>query len=178
MMIKFFKHINTKIGVIYRNYNSNKRYEDLVKIASICKKRNYHLFVSNDIRLALKIKADGIYIPSLNKIGVNYLNLDKKNFLIMGSAHNQKEINEKIKQNCKIIFLSPLFQTSKYRKNKYLGIAKFNLLTLKNNTIFYALGGIKEQNLSKLKILNAGGFGGVNIFQKKTGLKNIGRFFK
>ena len=126
----------------------------------------------------MKIKADGIYIPSFNKIGINHLNLDKKKFLILGSAHNQKEINEKMKQNCKIIFLSPLFQTSKYKKNKYLGIAKFNLLTLKNKTIFYALGGIKEKHLSKLKILNATGFGGINIFQKKTGLKNVGRFFK
>ena len=55
------------MGIIYRNYNDPKRETELIKIAKACKKKRYQLFVSNDIKLALKVRADGIYIPSFNK---------------------------------------------------------------------------------------------------------------
>ena len=60
---QIFKIKNTNIGIIYRNYNERKRENELIKIASACKKNRYQLFVSNDIKLALKVKADGVYIP-------------------------------------------------------------------------------------------------------------------
>ena len=83
------------------------------------KKKKYKLYVSNDIKLALKVKADGIYIPSFNKTkGFN--NLGKKNLKILGSAHNQKEIKDKIRQNCYAIFLAPTFQVKK--KSNFIGI--------------------------------------------------------
>ena len=109
---RLFNGNNSNIGVIYRNYNGLNREEELFKIAKVCKKKRYKLFVSNDIKLTIKTKADGIYIPAFNKTK-RFLNFEKKNFLILGSAHNQKEIHEKISQKCKIIFLSPLFNVKK-----------------------------------------------------------------
>ena len=87
------------MGVIYRNYNTKKRENELVKIAKECKKKKYQIFVSNDAKLAIKIKADGIYIPAFNK-KKQFKNLENKNFQLLGSAHNQKEIKEKILQKC------------------------------------------------------------------------------
>ena len=74
---KIFENNNTNIGIVYRNYNSTRREIELVKIAKACKKNRYQLFVSNDVKLALKVKADGIYIPSFNA-SKSYLNLEKK----------------------------------------------------------------------------------------------------
>ena len=49
-----------------------------------------------------------------------------KDFLIIGSAHNNKEIIIKNKQRVRILFLSSIF-----KKNKnYLGINKFKLLSI------------------------------------------------
>ena len=70
-----------------------------MRIAKACKKSRYQLFVSNDLKLAPKVKANGIYIPSFNKTK-KFSNLEKKNIAIIGSAHNQKEIHRKISQNC------------------------------------------------------------------------------
>ena len=64
---QIFKNNITNIGIIYRNYNDSKREIELIKIAKACKKNRYQLFVSNDIKLALYVGADGIYIPSFNK---------------------------------------------------------------------------------------------------------------
>ena len=137
-----FENNNINIGIVYRNYKSIKREAELVKIAKACKKKRYQLYVSNDIRLTTKVRADGIYIPSFNNKNL-FRNLQNKNLIVLGSAHNQKEINEKVSQNCKAIFLSPLFNV---KKSRYcLNIFKFNLLTLANKSNFLALGGINKK---------------------------------
>ena len=163
-----FKNNKTKLGVIYRNYQSKKREKELVKIAKECKKKRFKLYVSNDLKLALKVKAEGIYIPSFNK-RKRFNNLSKSNFEILGSAHNQKEIKEKIKQKCTVLFLSPIFFVKK--RNNFLGIHKFNSLSRLNKITFYALGGINKNNINKLKLLNIKGFGGITVFKKKPAYK-------
>ena len=169
---QIFKNKNLNIGIIYRNYKDKKRENQLAKIANACKKKRYKLFVSNDIKLALKFKADGIYVPSFNKTK-KFLNLEKRNFIVLGSAHNQKEIQTKISQNCKAIFLSPLFYVKKSKT--FLGLHKFNYLSFANKIKIFPLGGITENNIRKLKITSIKGFGGIRIFKKKTGLFT-GRF--
>ena len=76
---EIFKNKNINIGIVYRNYKDRKRESQLIKIAEACKKNRYQLFVSNDVKLAHKVKADGIYIPSFNKTK-NFSNLEKKKF--------------------------------------------------------------------------------------------------
>ena len=127
------------------------------------KKNRNQLFVSNDVKLAIKVKAEGIYIPSFNQTK-GFRNLEKKNIKILGSAHSQKEIQKKISQNCTAIFLSPIFYIEK--SNKFLGVHKFNYLAYSNNTNIFALGGISESNIHKLKLLNIKGFGGIQMFKK------------
>ena len=168
---QIFNNNNINLGIIYRNYKDRKREKKLIKIAKACKKKRYKLFVSNDIKLTLKVKADGLYIPSFNKTK-KFSNLEKKNIIIIGSAHNQKEIQEKISQNCKAIFLSPIFYIKKSKT--FLGLHKFNYLYHVNKTNILPLGGITNNNVRKLKLLPAKGFGGIRIFKKKTGLKEAG----
>ena len=124
--------------------------------------------MSNDIKLALKVKADGIYIPAFNKTK-KFLNLEKKNLKILGSAHNQQEIKTKISQNCMAIFLSPIFFITKSKN--FLGMHKFNYLSHRNKINFFALGGISDENIPKLKLLDIKGFGGISLFKKKPAYK-------
>ena len=165
---QIFENNNTNIGIVYRNYNNPRKETELIKIAQACKKKRYQLFVANDIRLALKVNADGIYIPSFNRTQ-KFLNLAKKNLIILGSAHNQKEIQEKISQQCKAIFLSPIFYVEKSKN--FLDVYKFNLISRSNKINFLALGGINERNIRRLRFLHIKGFGGIGIFKKKPALK-------
>ena len=165
---EIFKNKNLNIGIIYRNYNDRKRENQLIKIANACKKKGYQLFVSNDIKLAYKVKANGIYVPSFNKTKI-FSNLENKKISIIGSAHNQKEVQKKIMQKCKAVFLSPLFYIKKSKN--FLDIHKFNYLTQNNKIHFYALGGISADKICKLKLLAIAGFGGIQIFKKKPAFK-------
>ena len=102
-------------------------------------------------------------MPSFNS-NFNHLNYNvKTSFLIMGSAHNIKEIRLKEKQNIDLIFISSLF-----KKNKnYLGIYKFiNLKNLTKKKVV-ALGGISNTNLAKVKLLNCYGYSGISHFEQK-----------
>ena len=107
-------------------------------------------------------------MPSFNKVK-NFSNLEKKNLVILGSAHNRKEIHRKIVQNCSAVFLSPLFYVKKSKD--FLGIHQFNYLSYMNKTNILALGGISENNIRKLKLLYTKSFGGISIFKKKPASK-------
>ena len=156
--------LNKNIGIIFRNYEKKPSKEKILEIKNFCKLTQKKFFLANDLRLAINLSLDGAYIPSFNKrIGLKNLNT-KKNFLLLGSAHNYNEIKIKERQGVKIIFLSPLFKTKNYKKG--LGVIKFNLLSLLSKTKIIALGGINNRNFRKLKITNASGFSGISYFKK------------
>ena len=116
----------------------------------IWRKKGYKFFLSNDVKLAINLNLDGAYIPSFNK-STNHLSYTKcKNFVLLGSAHNNKEIKFKERQGVKILFLSSIF-----KKNKnFLGLNRFKLLTNLTNKKVIALGGITRKNLKKLNLAN------------------------
>ena len=153
--------LNKNTGIIFRNYNSENNLKSIINLKNFCKKNGYKFFLSNNIKLALKLKLDGAYIPSFNKDTKHLTYSFTKNFIILGSAHNNKEIRIKQKQSVKIIFLSSIF-----KKNKnYLGINKFKLLSNLTYLKVIALGGISNINLKKLKLLNCYGFAGISYFE-------------
>jgi thiamine-phosphate pyrophosphorylase len=148
-------------GFIYRNYSSKNNLSTIIKLKNFLKKNRYKFFLSNNIKLAIKLDLDGVYIPSFNKDNSHLSFSFKKNFLIIGSAHNNKEIKVKESQGVKILFLSSIF-----KKNKnYLGINRFKLLSRLSNKEIVALGGISGINLKKLKLLNCFGFAGISYFE-------------
>ena len=158
--------LSKNINIIYRNYKKNIDISTLISIRNYCKKNGIKFFISNNIKLAIKYQLNGIYIPAFNK-QINFIKyLLPKNFKIIGSAHNNVEILIKQKQRCDIIFISPIFKTKK--KNYFLDVIKFNLLTLNKKNKFVALGGVSKKNQNKLNLLNICGFAGISYFQKKT----------
>ena len=148
--------------IIYRNYSSNLPNEELIlKIKKYCKKRGNKFYLSNNIKLAIKLNLDGAYIPSFNKTTRHLAYTFKKNFNDFGSAHNLKEIRIKERQNVNKIFLSSLFK----KNNNYLGINKFNSLTKLTKKDTVALGGISKYNLKKLLLINQSEFAGISYFE-------------
>ncbi len=154
--------LDNQTTIIYRNYSSETVNEKLIlKIKNYCKKKGIKFYLSNNIQIAIKLNLDGAYIPSFNKDTKHLAFSFKKNFKIVGSAHNLGEIRIKETQNVDEIFLSSLF-----KKNKnYLGINKFKLLSKLTRKEVVVLGGISKENLKKLKILNQSKFAGISYFE-------------
>ena len=125
------------------------------------KKKSLKFYLSNNVRLAIKLDLDGAYIPAFNKSFKHLAYSSKKKFKIIGSAHNLKEIRNKETQNVRKIFLSSLF-----KKNKnFLGIYRFRSLSDLTKKDIVALGGMSKKNIKKLALLNQSCFAGISFFE-------------
>ena len=158
---KILENQSTKTAIIYRNYSKKINKIEILKLKEFCKKKRLKLFLSNNFKLALKFNLHGAYISSFNK-SFNHLNFSlKKDFIILGSAHNLREIRIKELQKVDAIFLSSIFK----KNNNYLGLFKFlNLSSLSKKNVI-ALGGISQINIKKLHIINLWGFAGISYFK-------------
>jgi thiamine-phosphate pyrophosphorylase len=148
--------------VIYRNYNSSiPDIELILKIKKYCKKKRIKFLLANNVRLAINLDLDGAYIPSFNKSTEHLAFSLKKKFIIIGSAHNIKEMRTKEMQNVRKIFLSSLF-----KKNKnFLGINKFKLISNYTKKDIVILGGISKKNINQLRLINSIEFAGISFFE-------------
>ena len=117
--------LNKSINIIYRNYTNKFRTKDILELVTICKSQRRKVYMSNNLKFALKFNFDGVYIPSFDKM-LRYENITKKKFEIIGSAHNTREVINKELQGCTKIFLCPIFRTKKNRT--HLGVTKLSLI--------------------------------------------------
>ena len=148
--------------IIYRNYPVKMQDEKLLlRIKKYCKRKRIKFYLSNNIKLAIKLNLDGAYIPSFNKSFENLNYSYKKKFEIIGSAHNLKEIRIKEKQKVSKIFLSSLFKENR----NFLGLNRVKLLSTLTKKKIVALGGISKKNIKLLKILDSYDFAGISYFE-------------
>ena len=166
--IKNFK----KLSFVYKSDSINDiNHANIVTIKNFCKKNKILFFISDNFKLAKKYEADGIFLSSsYKKIGNIVL---KKNFKIIGSAHNQLEYSLKNKQSCELIMLSPLFYNKKYSQNKILNVCKFNLISMGWDKKICALGGISLNNFKKLNMTRCSAVAFISLMkenQKKSPL--------
>ena len=147
--------------IIYRNYKKKLDKKLILKIKNLCNKKGNKFILANDIKLAINLNLDGVYIPSFNKDKKHLSYSYKKDFIILGSAHDIKEMRIKELQGVNKIFLSSIF-----KKNKnFLGIKKFKLFSLLTKKKIIALGGISQKNLKLLNLVNCSGFAGISYFE-------------
>ena len=143
-----FNNINIIIDI---NQNDKKILQNQLSIIKFAKDNRIPFLIKNDFQKSIKYKADGVFISSDYKKIIKPILL-KKNFFIVGSAHNQLEYAQKFKQKCHLLMLSPLFFNEKYSKNKILNVLKFNSKTIHWNIDLCALGGINTNTLKKIKL--------------------------
>ena len=165
--IKNFK----KLSFVYKSDSINDiNHANIVTIKNFCKKNKIPFFISDNFKLAKKYGADGIFLSSsYKKIGNIIL---KKNFKIIGSAHNQLEYSLKNKQSCEMIMLSPLFYNKKYSQNKILNVCKFNLLSMGWDKKICALGGISLNNLKKLNMTRCSAVAFISLMKENNQKKS------
>ena len=73
-------NLNLNIALIYRNYNEKFNINLLTDLKEFCKIKKRKFFLSNNIKLAVKLNLDGAYIPSFNN-DLKHCNYKKKRIL-------------------------------------------------------------------------------------------------
>ena len=165
--------LSTQISLIYRNYHKKNEPEELKKLVIHCKNNRRKVYISNNLKDAIKHNFDGLYIPSFHK-QLRYRNIIKKNIEIIGSAHNAIELKIKEKQGCSRIFLSPIFKNNKNKK--FLDVIKANLLKKMTTKLIVLLGGINLKTLKRSKLCNPSGVAAITWIKKNGPSINTGPF--
>ena len=91
------KSLPKNIAIIYRNYKQKHNEQDILFMKKFCVSIRKKFYLANNIHLVEKLRLDGAYIPSFNN-DLSIIKLKTKNFTLLGSAHNIKQINQKIRQ--------------------------------------------------------------------------------
>ena len=165
--------LSTQISLIYRNYHKKSDPRELRKLVIHCKINRRKVYISNNLKDAIKYNFDGLYIPSFYK-RLGFRNIEKKNLEIIGSAHNATELRLKEKQGCTSIFLSPIFKNDKNKK--FLGIIRTNFLRKLTKNQIILLGGINSKTLKRSKLCNPSGVAAISWIKKNGPSINTGPF--
>ena len=158
------KNLDNNTAIIYRNYEEKYDESLILRIKKFCISQNLKFFLANNVNLAIKLRLDGVYIPAFYK-RIDVIKSKLHKLILLGSAHNIKEINEKKKQGMDLIFLAPIFRVKK--RNTHLGIIRFNNFSKLNNNNSVALGGINKSNINNIRSLNCYGIASISYIKDK-----------
>ena len=170
---KEIEKLSTQISLIYRNYHKKCDSKELRRLVIHCKINRRKIYISNNLKHAIKYNFDGLYIPSFHK-QQSFQNITKKNLEIIGSAHNAIELKIKEKQGCSSIFLSPIFKNNKNKK--FLDVIKTNLLKKMTKNKIVLLGGINQKTLKRSKLCSPSGVAAISWIKKNGPSINTGPF--
>ena len=165
--------LSGQISLIFRNYNKKSDPEELRRLVIHCKNNRRKVYISNNLKDAIKYNFNGLYIPSFNK-QLGFRNIEKKSLEIIGSAHNAKELRIKERQGCTSIFLSPIFKNDKNKK--FLDIIRTNFLRKLTKNQIVLLGGINSKTLKRSKLCNPNGIAAISWIKKNGPSINTGPF--
>ncbi len=122
-----------------------------IQIKNLCKKYNALFIINDRLDVALASNADGIHLGQDDldlKTARKLLGYSK---IIGISANNAIDISNAIKEGCDYIGIGPVFETATKKNKKPIGIEKIKTLTKDLKIPWFAIGGIKSNNISYLK---------------------------
>ncbi len=125
--------------------------QEAIQIKNLCKKYNSLFIVNDRIDIALASNADGIHLGQDDldlKTARKLLGYSK---IIGISANNEIDISNALKEGCDYIGIGPVFDTVTKRDKEPIGIEKIKRLTKDLDIPWFAIGGIKSNNISYLK---------------------------
>ncbi|MCQ9201467.1 MAG: thiamine phosphate synthase [Prochlorococcus marinus XMU1425] len=124
---------------------------EAIKIKSLCERYNSLFIVNDRLDIALASNADGIHLGQDDldlKTARKLLGYSK---IIGISANNEIDISNALKDGCDYMGIGPVFETATKKNKKPISIEKIKTLTKDLNIPWFAIGGIKSNNISYLR---------------------------
>ena len=123
------------------NLNSLALAEKVIKLVH---QYNAKVLINNDIKIARKLGADGVHIPSATLLK---LKQKPQNLIVAASCHNAEELAQAQKLALDFVVLSPVKPTKSHPNSVTLGWVSFAQLIELIEIPIYALGGMTKDDL-------------------------------
>ncbi len=135
----------------FKTRSDKDHLQEAIQIKNLCKRYNSLLIINDRVDIALASNADGIHLGQDDldlKTARKLLGFSK---IIGISANNEIDISNALKDGCNYIGIGPVFETQTKKDKKPLGMEKIKTLTKDLNIPWFAIGGVKTNNISYLK---------------------------
>ena len=150
--------------LIFRHYEEINRANLAQKVVCLCRRLKILCLIAGDLKLALRIRADGVHFPegTLKRLGKRP-NV-RKNMIITAAAHSSAMVKRSENIDLDAIILSPVYITKSHPTRTPLGHLRFARICKKSKIPLIALGGIKRENIPILLYAGAFGIAGIGLF--------------
>ena len=142
------------VKIIQLRFKQGKDSDNLkfaIKVRELCNSFDALLLINDRVDIASACKADGVHLGQDDmdiKSARNILGFSK---IIGISASNEWDIKKAIKDGCDYLGIGPVFATTTKKEKVPLGIDTLKSLTRDISIPWFAIGGIKEENIYLLK---------------------------
>ncbi len=135
----------------FKDTNDSNNLNKAKIIRKLCK-NNGAIFIVNDrVDIALACDADGVHLGQNDLDIVSARKILGFAKIIGISANNERDIKNAIEHGCDYLGIGPVFATNTKKTKKPLGIDNIKNLTKDIKIPWYAIGGIKNENIPLLK---------------------------
>ena len=135
----------------FKDSNDSNNLNKAKILRKLCKDKRAIFIINDRVDIALACDADGVHLGQNDLDIVSARKILGFSKIIGISANNEQGIKYAIDQECDYLGIGPVFETSTKKNKKPLGIEKIKTLTKDIKIPWYAIGGIKNENIPLLK---------------------------
>ncbi|TNE59727.1 MAG: thiamine phosphate synthase [Alphaproteobacteria bacterium] len=157
------EHLPEGTGIIFRHYQDPDRAAKAKQTAIEARKHNLPLLVAEDIELAKAVAATGLHLPTRATTRAKALRDEWPDALMTAAAHSEADLLN-LGSSINAALLSPIFPTQSHKGAAPLNLRAACGWAAKAPCPVYALGGIDEKNVTRLKGTPFCGIAGISFF--------------
>lgn len=134
-----------------KNLSDEEFLKEAIQIKALCNKYKVPFFINDNVEVAIKSGADGIHVGQDDMAAGRVRELVGDKMMIGVSAHSVKEAVEAVKNGADCLGVGAIFSTSTKKDASVLDLKVVADICKAVDVPVVAIGGIKKDNISKLK---------------------------
>lgn len=134
-----------------KNLSDEEFLKEAIQIKALCNKYKVPFFINDNVEVAIKCGADGIHVGQDDMAAGRVRALVGDKMMIGVSAHSVKEAVEAVKNGADCLGVGAIFSTSTKKDASVLDLSVVSDICKAVSVPVVAIGGIKKDNISKLK---------------------------
>jgi len=134
-----------------KNLSDEDFLKEAIQIKALCNKYKVPFFINDNVEVAIKSGADGIHVGQDDMAAGRVRELVGDKMMIGVSAHSVEEAVEAVKNGADCLGVGAIFSTSTKKDASVLDLKVVADICKAVDVPVVAIGGIKKDNISKLK---------------------------
>ena len=163
---KLLSNLPPNSALILRHPKPRALHQLAVNAIPHAKKLGHRILIAGNPRLAFAVGADGVHISEAlfkRRPNIKWAKINRR-WIVTVAAHNIKTIRQAKLADADAVLLSPVLKTRSHVESSPIGFLRFARLCRTYNVAIYALGGISDDKIRRLKNSQCAGIAGISIF--------------